>query len=487
MSQTRVRIVTAAVFVATFMTAIEGTIVSTAMPTIVGSLEGIAVMNWVFAIYLLTNAMMTPIYGKLADRVGRKPVFLVGTGIFIMGSSLCGMAQSMISLIIYRAIQGIGAGAVMPVALTIIADMYPYEKRAKILGLNNSAWGIASIVGPLCGGFIVDTWSWHWIFFVNVPIGLLLMVLIFIFFKEPKREKSTARIDVLGSLVLMLMLLSLLYGFQILDDPNTLFVWKIGCFLAAIILCLLFIRIEKKAEDPVISLTLFDNKIFVFVNIIAALVSGFLIGVDVYIPMWMQGILSMKAAIGGLVLAPMSLTWILGSFIAGKWLESLNASRVLQRGLMILALGALGLILAQHDTAVWMFIVIASVLGIGFGVVITTATIVAQSSVPTEQLGVATSFNTLSRTVGQTIMISVFGVILNQYTTKAVIKQSHLGVTEQMMNQFVNPHTAQDLPQEVQPILRNFLYQGLHSVYLFGLGLIIVGFLLSRWMRKHQP
>ena len=182
--KTNVLLVTIALFVATFMTAIEGTIVSTAMPTIISNLHGMRLMNWVFSIYLLTNAMMTPIYGKMADRIGRKPIFIFGLVLFVIGSSLCGLSNHMETLIISRAIQGLGAGAIMPVSFTIIADIYPIEKRAKVLGFNGSAWGIASIIAPLLGGFIVDKLTWHWIFFINVPIGLITIGLIWYFLQE---------------------------------------------------------------------------------------------------------------------------------------------------------------------------------------------------------------------------------------------------------------------------------------------------------------
>nr|HPR81989.1 MFS transporter [Enterococcus sp.] len=254
--KTNTMIVTIAIFVATFMTAVEGTIVTTAMPTIVGSLHGIEIMNWVFSIYLLTNAMLTPIYGKLADKVGRKPIFIFGTVVFIIGSALCGMSNAMLPLIISRAIQGIGAGAMMPVALTILADLYDTEKRARMLGLNSTAWGVASVVGPLAGGVIVDTIGWHWIFFINVPIGILLIALITVFLVEPKREKDTKKMDFLGSTFLMLILLSLLLGFQYLSEPNATFK-VIGLFALTIVSFILFIVVEKRAEDPVISLGLF--------------------------------------------------------------------------------------------------------------------------------------------------------------------------------------------------------------------------------------
>lgn len=486
--QTNVVIVTISVFIATFMTAIEGTIVSTAMPTIIGSLHGMEIMNWVFSIYLLTSAMLTPIYGKLADKIGRKPVFIAGTFIFILGSFLCGLSQNMMFLIVARGIQGIGAGAILPVSLTIIGDIYPVEKRAKILGLNTAAWGIASVFGPLTGGFIVDTIGWHWIFMINVPIGLIVIALITLFLVEEKREAEKVPMDIKGSLLLMTTLLTLLLGFQFFGSDGLS--WKTLLSLAlAVISLIIFIFEEKKAADPVVDLALFKNSMFVIVNMIAVLYSGFLIGVEVYIPMWMQGVLGKSAALGGLVLAPMSILWTVGSLIAGNLMVKQTIKRVLIFGLSIIFIGSLGLSAAPLQLDYLWFWVISAILGIGFGVVATTVTVSAQSSVDASKMGVATSFNVLVRTIGQTIMVSVFGVLMNTIT-QSKIESSDLAVDADLMNQLVNPHTASEIPAQLLAPLKGILYSGLHMSYVVGSMLmgaaIILTFLFKEKKRQKE-
>ncbi len=470
--ETNVLIVTIAVFVATFMTAIEGTIVTTAMPTIVGSLHGIEIMNWVFSIYLLTNAMFTPIYGKLADKIGRRSIFIFGTLVFIIGSAMCGFSNTMLTLIISRAIQGIGAGAMMPVALTILADMYSAEKRAKMLGLNSTAWGIASVVGPLMGGVIVDTIGWHWIFFINVPIGLVLIGLASYYLVEEKQEKDNKKMDIQGSLFLMTMLLTLLLAFQFLSESG--FDLKVIGMLGATILSIfLFIRAEKNAEDPVISLELFSSRIFIVVNLVAALISGFLMAVEVYIPMWMQGVLGYKAGLGGLVLAPLSILWVYGSSLVGRWMVQHSMKTVLLRTLGIALIGGVSLLVIPMKMPFIVFLVISGITGIGVGGTIVATTVQAQNSVGMDQLGVATSFNTLSKTIGQTVMVSVFGLILNTITRTELAKAA-LTDDPDIMNKLVNPQTAKLLPENLLLPLREILHQGLWGIYVAGVALVLL-------------
>lgn len=470
--ETNVLIVTIAVFVATFMTAIEGTIVTTAMPTIVGSLHGIEIMNWVFSIYLLTNAMFTPICGKLADKIGRRSIFIFGTLVFIIGSAMCGFSNTMLTLIISRAIQGIGAGAMMPVALTILADMYSAEKRAKMLGLNSTAWGIASVVGPLTGGVIVDTIGWHWIFFINVPIGLVLIGLVSYYLVEEKQEKDNKKMDIQGSLFLMTMLLTLLLAFQFLSESG--FDLKVIGMLGATILSIfLFIRAEKNAEDPVISLELFSSRIFIVVNLVAALISGFLMAVEVYIPMWMQGVLGYKAGLGGLVLAPLSILWVYGSSLVGRWMVQHSMKTVLLRTLGIALIGGVSLLVIPMKMPFIVFLVISGITGIGVGGTIVATTVQAQNSVGMDQLGVATSFNTLSKTIGQTVMVSVFGLILNTITRTELAKAA-LTDDPDIMNKLVNPQTAKLLPENLLLPLREILHQGLWGIYIAGVALVLL-------------
>ncbi len=318
MKKTNVPIVTLAIFMTTFMTAIEGTIVSTAMPTIVSDLDGLEIMNWVVSIFLLMTAVSTPLYGKLADSIGRKPVFLFGIALFVIGSSLCGLAQNMIELILFRVIQGLGSGAVQPVAITIIADLYTLQKRAKMLGLNSGFWGVASVIAPLLGGFIVQHLSWHWVFYINVPIGIIAFLLVLVYLREPK-HKSNSKLDLQGTIWLVLLLLALMFFLQDLGSNMNLLVMAALAVLI-VISVILFFRAEKRAADPIMPLSMLRDKEFFALNIITLLIFGVVIGFEFYIPTWMQGINGTNASLAGFAVTPSSLMWIVGSFLIGGML-----------------------------------------------------------------------------------------------------------------------------------------------------------------------
>lgn len=482
-TKSNVTLVTIALFVATFMAAIEGTIVSTAMPTIVGDLRGVSLMNWVFSIFLLTNAIATPIYGKLADSIGRKPMFIGGILIFVFGSVMSGLSHSMVVLIFWRAVQGVGAGSIMPISNTIIADIYPLEKRAQVLGLNSSAWGIASVIAPLLGGFIVDHLSWHWIFFINLPIGLIVMFMVQIFLHEDKHH-STTKMDIAGTTWLTMMLLAVMYAFQLVgQDPIN---WQIVavCFLVTVIATVMFIRTERLAADPLIPMELFDNRTFVVQNIVVFLVSGFLIGYEVYLPDWTQGILGLRASMAGFAVTPSSLMWIVGSFLAGKLLARTSPYRIINLSLFFILVGAIIMVLIPAYTPFVAFLGISMICGTGFGLTVTTSIISVQNEVKPTQIGVATSFNTLCRTLGQTLMISIFGIVMNTTMLRGVRQTEHTSL--KMMDKLINPLTANQLSDKILPQLRNILYNSLHNVFVVGLILIIIAYICILFDRKNK-
>lgn len=484
--QTKTKAVTISVFVATFMAAIEGTIVSTAMPTIVSHLDGIALMNWVFSVFLLTSSIAIPIYGKLSDIYGRKKIFIIATIIFLIGSILCGASQNMEMLILFRVIQGIGAGGILPSTMTIIADIYPAEKRARILGFMGSAWGIAGVFGPLLGGFLVDQLSWHWIFFINVPFGLLTIILISLYFKEPAASKKLP-VDYKGAVTFTIALLSLLFGLQQVGETlNWLDPLFLILFLLALILFVIFYRTEKKAVDPLLPFILFKNPIVLISNLIGFFLSAFLIGINVYIPMWAQGMLGHGATIAGFMLAPLSVTWIIGSFVADWLFRKYGFRIVIGIGVFISLLGAGLLFLFPANTKDIYFYLNSALMGLGFGISFTITTVAVQEAVPKTQIGISTATNNLFRNVGQTIGVAILGTVFNSVINHLFRVQTNPAVNSESLNKLISPTTASNLAASLLKPLRSVLYNGLHTVFLALFVCSIAAFLLYFLLPKSK-
>ena len=482
MKKTNVPIVTLAIFMTTFMTAIEGTIVSTAMPTIVSDLDGLEIMNWVVSIFLLMTAVSTPLYGKLADSIGRKPVFLFGIALFVIGSSLCGLAQNMIELILFRVIQGLGSGAVQPVAITIIADLYTLQKRAKMLGLNSGFWGVASVIAPLLGGFIVQHLSWHWVFYINVPIGIIAFLLVLVYLREPK-HKSSSKLDLQGTIWLVLLLLALMFFLQDLGSNMNLLVMAALAVLI-VISVILFFRAEKRAADPIMPLSMLRDKEFFALNIITLLISGVVIGFEFYIPTWMQGINGTNASLAGFAVTPSSLMWIVGSFLIGGMLGRWGIRKTYDYMLTILVGADLVLILVPIYTPFWVFCIVATFNGTAFGAITTASQVRSQVLVPKDDIGVATSFNTLMKYLGQTMMVSIYGIAFNTMVAKGLAK--HPGLTQEMMNKIVSAENAKTLASNVVPQLRQILVGGLKAVYVVSMIVIIISILLNQTYKDRK-
>ncbi|KAJ51122.1 EmrB/QacA subfamily drug resistance transporter [Clostridium tetanomorphum] len=415
-----------AIMVAMFLAAVEGTVVTTAIPTIVKDLNGFKLISWVFSLYLLTSAITTPIYGKLADLYGRKNTLSVGIIIFLIGSSLCGLSSNMYQLIIFRALQGIGAGAIFTVTYTIVGDEFDISERAKVQGWLSTVWGIASLIGPFLGGFLLESLSWHWIFFINIPFGLLSIILLKRNLKE-NFEVKKHKIDYLGTIILSLSIIALLYGVLLLEKSKSLFsLGIIISILIASVLLILFYFIEKKAEEPIIPLEIL-TKSNVIANGITFMIAAVLIGMEVYMPLYIQNVLGFGATISGISMAPMSVAWLLSAMILSKAIPKYGEKKVVFISTLILVFSSILLTTLKVSSSISLVISYVFIMGFGFGGAFTILTIMVQASVEYNQRGAATASNSLLKTLGQTVGISVFGSIFNINIVKYF---NNLGVSE---------------------------------------------------------
>ncbi|WP_026882010.1 MDR family MFS transporter [Clostridium akagii] len=413
----RKRNIVIALMVAMFLAAVEGTVVTTAVPTIVKDLQGFGIISLVFSAYFLTSAISTPIYGKLSDLYGRKNILSIGIIIFLIGSILCGLSQTMYMLIGFRAIQGLGAGAIFTVTYTIVGDVFTLEERPKVQGSLGAVWGIASLVGPFLGGTLIDMLSWHWIFFINIPFGILSVILIQRNLKETF-EKKKHNIDFAGVITLsmaMIIFMNIFLSTENIKFNHNIFI--VISVLITIILLLAFYKIERKAKEPIIPFDIFTKRSTI-VNLISFLISAIMIGANVYMPIYIQNILGFNAKISGLALLPMSISWLIASVVLGKCSIRYGGKAVILISNAVLLISTILLPTLGINSPLILVLIYVFIIGLGFGGAFTTLTIIIQESVEYNKRGAATATNSLLRTLGQTIGVSVFGSIFNLYIIK---------------------------------------------------------------------
>jgi len=468
-----------ALMVAMFLGAVEGTVVTTAIPTIVKDLQGFEIISSVFSVYLLTSAISTPIYGKLSDLYGRKNILSIGIIIFLIGSFLCGLSMSMYMLIGARAIQGIGAGAIFTVTYTVIGDVFTIEERPKIQGIISSIWGIASLGGPFLGGILIDVLSWHWIFFINLPFGILSVILIQRNLVE-NFEKKKHNIDFAGTITLSVSMVIFLNIFMSADNISFNKNVFIGISLVlTIILLIVFYKIEKKAKEPVIPFDIFTKE-SILINSISFLASAILICADVYLTIYMQNVLGYSAKLSGLALAPMSASWLIASVILGKWIVKYGGKVVILISNSILLISTLLLITLGVNSSLLLVLVYVFIIGLGFGGAFTTLTIIVQESAEYNKRGAAMATNSLIRTLGQTIAVSVFGYIFNLYIVKYFTNIGISGVDPSNLYKSSTYNAAITSEQ-----IRFALNSSFHVLFIILVGISVVSLILSIMMPKH--
>ncbi|WP_324717192.1 MDR family MFS transporter [Carboxydochorda subterranea] len=408
--------VVVSVMLATFLTAVDATIVDTAMPRIVGALGGFSLLTWLVSAYLLTSTATVPVYGKLADVIGRKRTFTLGAAVFLAGSALCGQARSMEELIAFRALQGLGAGAVQPVVQTIIGDIFSPAERARMQAWFSSVWGISALIGPLAGGFIVDHFSWRWLFYVNLPLGALAIAMLLRNLEEHVQPRRLP-IDVAGSVLLTVgasaLLLALLEGGirQPWNSPAIL-----GMLGGSAVTLALFVVQERRHPDPMLPLDLFRDPTIAVANLASLMIGGVFYGTTVYLPLWAQGVQGFSATRSGASLLWLSIGWPLASMYGGRYILKVGQRPAALLGLALDAAAASGLLVLDRlpgGIPEAGLAAVTFVIGAGMGFSTLAFILGVQGAVGWERRGVATASLQFVRTLGGLVWVSLMGAVMN--------------------------------------------------------------------------
>ena len=490
-SKRQVTLVFVGVMLGMFLAALDQTIVSTALPTIVGDLGGANHLSWVVTAYMLAATATTPLWGKLGDLFGRKYVFMVSIVIFLIGSVLCGQSRNMLELILFRALQGLGGGGLMVLAMAVIADVVPPRDRGRYQGVIGAVFGVSSVVGPLLGGFLVDNLNWRWVFYVNLPVAALALVVITVALKAHHPETRPS-IDYLGTFLLAaastcLVLITSLGGST--WAWNSVEVW--GCGIGAVLLIIAFIVVEQRVSEPVLPLRLFRNPVF---SICCGM--GFVIGLCMfgslsYIPLYMQVVNGNSPTVSGLRLLPMMAGLLVTSIGTGQLISRTGKYRIypiIGTALIVVSLVLLSRV--DEKTSSLIMGLDMLVLGLGLGLVMQVLIIAVQNSSPFADLGTATSGVTYFRSIGGSFGASIFGTVLNnQLNSKitAALKDGTLSPRFPVQQVLADPTIVQKAPPADKPLIEPFLHLfaiSLQTVYLVAAGIGVAAFLLSLFLRE---
>lgn len=483
--QTRSRmLVVVALMLAMALTAMDSTIVATAIPTIVRDLGGFALFPWVFSIYLLAQAAMTPIYGKLADLYGRKPVLMVGSLIFLLGSALSGLSWNMFTLIVFRGLQGLGAAAILPMTMTLAGDLFSIEERAKMQGYLSSVWGLSAIIGPTIGGLFVEYASWRWIFYINIPIGAAALIALSIFLKE-NVQRHRRRIDFLGSALLVVSIGLLITG---LLEGGVEWSWvSLASSLTiggGIVLLAAFFWLESRAAEPVLPTWVFSRRVLLAANLGSLGIGVLTIGLSSYLPTYLQGVLHQTPLVAGFALAAMSIGWPLASAFSGRlYLRIGFRSTALLGAFITIAAGAGFASLGLHSN-VLAAALLSFLTGVGLGLGSTSLVVLIQSIVPWNRRGVVTGANMFTRQLGSTLGVAVYGTLVNAVLAAAFLKPP-LAIASRLPHNLNAASLAlggiQSLPHDVLRYVDQALAHGIHRVFVGVLAVAAMTFLVE-WL-----
>jgi EmrB/QacA subfamily drug resistance transporter len=472
----RRRLVFAATMATTFMAAIEIHIVATAMPSILPQLGGFHLYSWVFGGFVLAQAVTTPVYGKLADLYGRRRILATGTIVFLLASLLCGLATSMPELIIYRALQGLGAGAILPVAHTIVGDIYTPEERAKVQGQLASVWAIAAIAGPAFGAVIVAQFDWRWVFWINIPLGIVALAMIQIFYRETAQRRVHS-IDYIGAILLMLGSGSFMV--VVVQGANWPAWLNISLLVTAVLAIVGLVYQEQRAPEPILPLDLLRNPLIAIGMLAGAVLGAEVMVIITFLPAHVQGVIGASAGAVAVALVAMSLAWSAAAAIGGRLMIRTSYRTTVIAGSILLILGCMALFLHTPSNGLVWLTTAATLIGTAMGFSHSTYVIAVQSSVEYQRRGIATSTLYFSRMLGQAVGAAIFGAIVN-----AGLRAGPLGAPE-MVEAIMDPVRRTDFEPEALRGLVDLLAGSLQDAYLVALALAFVVLILATRVPRH--
>lgn len=468
----------------TLLAAMESSIVTTAMPTVVAHLGGLSIYSWVFSIYILTSTITMPIWGKMSDLYGRGIAYQLSISFFLLGSILSGASTSMTDLIIFRAIQGIGAGGLVPLALTITGELYSLQERGKMQAIFSSVWAVSSLIGPLLGGFLTDTISWRAIFYINIPFGLAAAVIIGFAMPASKKKDEKPSIDVAGAVTLSAAI-SLLLIACLQESGNFSALRTFGALFLSIVFIVAFIKVEQRSREPLLPLPLFREKLFV-AGVLSNLFSGCaVLGSVSFIALFAQGVLGKSATEVGTVFMPLMFGWVLFSVLAGRLLLRWSYKSLAVSGMVLLTSGFALLAFSAAETNITPLYVGVGIVGMGMGLSMFTILMTLQSRLPGRHLGVVTSSILFFRNIGSSLGAGIMGALMNsKLITGLMIAQketsgtisSDIAKIAANINIAIEPVSRATLSEASLSYFRSSLSLGLHSVFLFSLVIALGAF-----------